>query len=719
MAVCEQPDSVRFAHLGSKDTEIDTYTFTWSTEAACPRDPPPPCDENCVCDGVDLSELDQSYEAPGLSYVDADGAPCEPSEEQAQEDLVGHARLTRDRAQVAEGVCENATILQDSWRGISEAAGSHDDAGLAEGWYRFEGLSGDSIPLYNPDSTGTGGCGTQKPGWLSGCSPWAHDSPASWACDTNGSYPVMGETQNATVCFSEPGYPCRTAVQVDVVNCYSTYYVWHLRTPPANTAYCTAPSGLPPPPPSPPPPAPPPAGSGYSCVSILGDAHCEVVHAPDTPQFLTQSQCEARCAASPRLAGNKYCCGLSLGSAECSGSNVTSLLVAFEQLDGSTGSVDISLAPSIGQQKSCTGEAIYLDASGQITFPHNSTAGDCLRSVDTSGGGGRIPFVNYMNSTDTLSWTYGDGAPMVLRAGACTAPPAPPPGPPAVCTKKLDGWAYKVSICHPLTPTELPAGCDDVQSWGAHVAQFPGNESTYTRSGCRPVGLALTEATRNEHGVLLKWEDSQHGSAGERTTVTGNLVCDEDGVGVIPRMELEAVRSDLTAISFSWNTEAACHDLPPPPPPPAYTPDLCVASADTCMCDGTDVTKLKGTVTLADANSTSQWVYKLGICGPVARAGLPEYCLDKIPANATALRYETQPDHPGTTEQPRCEQLGGGTVKATHTENADGTRDGVDIIYTFASASCDGGCEVNLRVQCSTSDAAVRCCCGDPGAPRA
>ena len=708
---------MRFSHLGSKDTEIDTYTFTWPTEAACPRDPPPPCDENCVCDGVDLAELDQSYEAPGLSYVDGNGAPCEPSEEQSLEDHVVHAPPIRPAPApaltVAEGVCENATVLKDSWRGVSEAGGSHDDAGLADGWYRFEGASGDAIALYDPGPDATGGCGTKQPGWLSGCSPWFPDSPSSWACDTNGSYPVFGETKNVTVCFSEPGHPCHTAVQVDVTNCYGTYLVWHLRSLPANKAYCTASSGLPPPPPPPPPPAPPPAGSGYSCVNILG-AHCEVVHAPDTPQFLTQSQCDAHCAAPPRLAGNKYCCGLSLGSStECSGSNVTSLLVAFEQQpDGSTGSVDISLVPSTGQQKSCTGEAISLDsASGQITFPHNATAGDCLRSVDASAGGGRIPFVNYMNSTDTLSWTYGDGAPMELERGPCTAPPAPPPtppGPPAVCTKKLDGWMYKVSICHALDQPELPAGCDDAQSWDAHVVQFPSNISTYTRSGCQPVGMALTEATRTQHGVLLKWEDSQHGAAGEKTTVTGNLVCDEDGVGNIQAMDLQDVSSDLTEFSFSWSTEAACHDWPPPPPPPAYTPDLCVASADTCTCDGTDVSSLKGTVMLVDANQTSHWVYKLGICGPVARAGLPEYCLDKIPANATALRYETQPEHPGTTEQPRCEQLGGGTVKATHTEDAHGKSDGVDIIYSFESPACGGGCEVNLRVQCSTADGAVR-----------
>jgi hypothetical protein len=98
-------------------------------------------------------------------------------------------------------------------------------------------------------------------------------------------------------------------------------------------------------------------------------------------------------------------------------------------------------------------------------------------------------------------------------------------------------------------------------------------------------------------------------------------------------------------------------------------------------------------------------VYKLEICGPMSWAGLPQSCLDNTDTNAPAVWYETQAE---SGMEPWCAQLGGGSVKATHTEDARGKRDGVDIIYSFASAECDGGCEVNLRVQCSSPDASVR-----------
>ena len=39
---------------------------------------------------------------------------------------------------------------------------------------------------------------------------------------------------------------------------------------------------------------------------------------------------------------------------------------------------------------------------------------------------------------------------------------------------------------------------------------------------------------------MLKWEDSQHGADGEKTTVTGNLTCDEDGVNQIEAMPDDA-----------------------------------------------------------------------------------------------------------------------------------------------------------------------------------
>lgn len=726
-AACAQPDAVRFSHLRSKETEIDIYTFDWPTEAACPPPPTPPCDQDCNCDGVDLSELmHQSFEASGLSYVDADGQPCEPpaGEVALQDQDMRSIRSPPGPGWTAaanEGVCEgNYTTLSDSWRGVSDPGGNHNDAALVEGWYRFEGAAGDAIALYDPGAAGTGRCGTQQPGWLSGCSPWT-DGPDSWSCHENGSYPLLGELQNVTVCFSEQSYPCRTAVQIDVINCRDEFLVWHLRSPPGegNKAFCTVSSGLPGTNPEPEPepepqpvpepePEPGPQVAGYKCVEILGETNCEPVHAPDKPVYATQSQCEASCAAPPRLAGNRYCCGSTLGSSiGCSGSNVSSLLVQFDQQpDGSTGSASISVVTDAGRSISCDNEAIHLDGAfprdGQIKFPNNATAGDCLKNIDVSAGGGRIPNVNYMTGSNSLSWAYGAGAPMVLQAGDCKAQPPPPP---TVCRKRPDGWVYKVSVCSPLHQSELPANCVDVESWNAGVAQFPLVNSTYKRSGCQPVGMAITEATRNAHGVVLKWEDSQHGTTGEKTTVTGSLICDEDGVGHIESMSSENFRGEVEQFSFDWHTEAACHPWAPPPPPPSYTPDLCVVSADTCMCDGTDVSNIKGTATLVDADKSTAWVYKLGICGPVSRAGLPKSCLDTMPANATALRYERQAK-PG--EEPRCEQLGGGSVKATHTEDAHGKRDGVDIIYSFESTECVGVCEVNLRVQCSAADAAVR-----------
>ena len=77
LIVSAQPDSVSFSE--SKETGIDTYTFDWFTEAACPPPPTPPCNKDCVCDGVDLAELTESYHAPGLSYVDSNGKPCDPT----------------------------------------------------------------------------------------------------------------------------------------------------------------------------------------------------------------------------------------------------------------------------------------------------------------------------------------------------------------------------------------------------------------------------------------------------------------------------------------------------------------------------------------------------------------------------------------------------------------------------------------------------------------
>ena len=71
------------------------------------------------------------------------------------------------------------------------------------------------------------------------------------------------------------------------------------------------------------------------------------------------------------------------------------------------------------------------------------------------------------------------------------------------------------------------------------------------------------------------------------------------------------------------------------------------------------------------------WTYKLEICGPMSWAGLPQSCLDNTDTNAPAVRYETQAE---SGMEPWCAQLGGGSVKATHTEDARGKRDGVDII---------------------------------------
>ena len=677
-----------------------------------------------------------SYEAPGLSFIDAEGNPCEPGgddvdvlpvvesaveqsepqpQPQPQPQPSPVLAATRARAEDPDPGCTNYTVLMDGWRGASQPGGQHDDGSLVEGWYRFTGAEGDAMAHADP---GAGGhCGTAQPGWLSGCDQWTDDA-AGWACDANGSIPIFGGNPNATVCFRDQGYPCRSIAHTQVISCFeegNSFLVWYLQPLTANAdggkAYCAGASGLPSPEPVPEPePEPEPEVAGYDCVEIMGENHCEVVQSPAFPNYPNKVACDAECAAPSGLAGNKFCCGY--GGIDCSGSSASQLLIQFDDSgDGTTDSADIILQTDGGVPVMCEDEAVAYDrASGQLRFPKNKTAGDCLHNVDSAVGGGRVPFVTYISTSHpkSLTWAYGDGAPIVLEEGTCAPPPAPPPSPPTICEKKPDGWWYKVGICNPVRQAEVPAEeCGhDVDSWEAGVVQFARNTSVWAEQhGCQSVGTGVTSATRTQTGVELIWEDSQHGADGETTKVTGNLICDEDGVGTIQGMDLQDFRGEVREFSFDWHTEAACQDWPPPPPPPTYTPDLCVVTADTCTCDGTDVTNLKGTVTLLDADKSTHWAYKLGVCGPVERKGLPVSCAN-VAANATALRYETQSSDPGM--MPLCEQLGGGSVKATHTEDAKGARDGVDIIYSFESSQCEGGCEVNLRVQCSSADASVR-----------
>ncbi len=271
----------------------------------------------------------------------------------------------------------------------------------------------------------------------------------------------------------------------------------------------------------------------------------------------------------------------------------------------------------------------------------------------------------------------------------------------STCTKKIDGWQYKVSVCNTVRQDEMPDECDHVDSWSAQVVQFAEKDNVHVQqSGCKPVGTTVTTAERTQHGVKLTWEDTQSQMP---TRVEGEFICMEDGIGHIERMDMEVQNEgssqQVTEFQFRMDTMAACSPAPAPPSLPNYVPDICDAN---CVCDGQDLSNLRGTHTLADADQTKKWVYKLAVCSTVSRAGLPPSC-EHVATNATALRFENEGD---AGKEPLCEQIGSASIKATHTINRGGVTDGVDLIYSFASEQCRGGCEVQLKVQCVAGDVA-------------
>lgn len=128
-SLASQPNSVRFEHSGSDPkTAIETYTFDWPTEAACTDPPPPPCTD-CVCAGVDLSSLVDSFEATGLSYIDDEGKLCDPSEQPAPASpaLAATVPVPTAAPRAANGAepCADYTSLVDLWRSSAAPAGNH------------------------------------------------------------------------------------------------------------------------------------------------------------------------------------------------------------------------------------------------------------------------------------------------------------------------------------------------------------------------------------------------------------------------------------------------------------------------------------------------------------------------------------------------------------------------------------------------------------------
>jgi hypothetical protein len=133
------------------------------------------------------------------------------------------------------------TPVDEPWRATSNGGGSHNDfVGLTGGWFRFVGSGGDALPLSSP---GTSRCGTQNPGWLSGC-----DSDALASCTTVGRYPEAAQgVVEMTACFDGGGAtgPCTQHKAVAVVRC-SDFLLWRLADAPQGeqTGYCTVSSGL-------------------------------------------------------------------------------------------------------------------------------------------------------------------------------------------------------------------------------------------------------------------------------------------------------------------------------------------------------------------------------------------------------------------------------------------------------------------------------------------
>jgi hypothetical protein len=132
-----------------------------------------------------------------------------------------------------------------------------------------------------------------------------------------------------------------------------------------------------------------------------------------------------------------------------------------------------------------------------------------------------------------------------------------------------------------MTQCDGADGDPDVNSWNAGVVQFAMKDNAHVQqTGCQPVGTVVTGAERIEHGVKLTWEDTQ--TEGLRTKVVGELICMEDGIGHIDRMEMEekhkGTRDEVTELSFQFNTMAACASQTPTPAPPSYPPDVCSAS---------------------------------------------------------------------------------------------------------------------------------------------
>ena len=158
-----------------------------------------------------------------------------------------------------------ATTLTDSWRTASSRTAARGDcastghvcdghggemcpSGIGGGsWYRFEGVGGDALPLTHP---GPQHCGTNYPGWLSGCQQPPANCGASCSvpaasCNTPWQYLTASEgVVEMTTCFDYGNSPCLYPQTVGVVRC-SGFLLWRLPyAPTCDSAYCTAPSGL-------------------------------------------------------------------------------------------------------------------------------------------------------------------------------------------------------------------------------------------------------------------------------------------------------------------------------------------------------------------------------------------------------------------------------------------------------------------------------------------
>lgn len=193
------------------------------------------------------------------------------------------------------------------------------------------------------------------------------------------------------------------------------------------------------------------------------------------------------------------------------------------------------------------------------------------------------------------------------------------------------GDMYKLSVCEPIEPLDLPRGCRGPASGGRSLpraVRWTGGDVGFNASDstCEPLASDIVMAQQTATGVQLVYASSFNRTS---HTIIVSLMCSQ-GAGLADPglMTVQQLDGGGRVYQIKWHTAAAC----PPGPPPACSKE--------CVCDGIDLGKLSGseafftavgeathiaengtTITEADG-----WEYYLSLCGPIE--DVPNGCPD-------------------------------------------------------------------------------------------